>query len=407
MAELTLRAISADELVAFSDCVMDVFGVDPAFDPAAQERQRALLPVERAVAVFDGATVVATAAAFTLELAVCGGRAAMGGLTNVTVRPTHRRRGLLRRLMAAHLADVAARGEPLSGLYASEGGIYQRFGYGVAAHSDTLAIAGGDGTIPPGPGDEVRMVDAATAATLAPPVYAAATADRPGTYQRTPAWWTWRLIADRPSGRRGRGPRRWVVCARAGVVTGYAAYRQALGFVDGRADGAIDIDELVAIDPLAEATLWRHLTAIDLCPRIVANDQPVDSALPWLVANPRAVSHRGRADTLWLRLHDVAAALTARRYQADGTLVIAVDDPLAPAPRAWRLEVAGGGATCAATTAAPDLTLALPALGSIYLAGVSPTRLHHAGHVTGSPAAIALATAMFAWPVAPWCPEQF
>ena len=56
----------------------------------------------------------------------------------VTVHPTHRRRGLLRRMMHEQLDDVARRGEPLAALTASEASIYERFGYGTATFTIAL-----------------------------------------------------------------------------------------------------------------------------------------------------------------------------------------------------------------------------------------------------------------------------
>ena len=54
-------------------------------------------------------------------------------MTVVGVLPTHRRRGILDRMMRAQLADVRERGEPIAALWASEETIYGRFGYGLAS----------------------------------------------------------------------------------------------------------------------------------------------------------------------------------------------------------------------------------------------------------------------------------
>ena len=61
-----------------------------------------------------------------------GARVPIAAVTTVTVHPTHRRRGVLRRMMDEQLDDVARRGEPLAVLTASEASIYERFGYGTA-----------------------------------------------------------------------------------------------------------------------------------------------------------------------------------------------------------------------------------------------------------------------------------
>ena len=57
------------------------------------------------------------------------------GTTVVGVAPTHRRRGVLRAMMRAHLDDAHERGEPIAALWASEETIYGRFGYGPAAYA--------------------------------------------------------------------------------------------------------------------------------------------------------------------------------------------------------------------------------------------------------------------------------
>gem|GEM_PF-6703826 len=49
----------------------------------------------------------------------------------------------------------------------------------------------------------------------------------------------------------------------------------------------------------------------------------------------------------------------------------------------------------------------MPTLGSLYMGGVSPHVLRRAGKLSGSDAAVATAARLFAWPVAPWCPEGF
>ena len=97
------------------------------------DRFRKLLEFDRTFGAFDGPELVGSVSAFTFDISVPGGaKLPMAGTTIVAVKPTHRRRGLLRRLMTAHFEDVGARSEPLAGLWASEAQIYGRFGYGWA-----------------------------------------------------------------------------------------------------------------------------------------------------------------------------------------------------------------------------------------------------------------------------------
>ena len=108
------------------------------------------------------ATAVAHAAAFTRELTVPGASVPAAHVTMVGVAPTHRRRGLLTGLMRRQLREIRDAGrEPIAVLWASEGRIYPRFGYGLAAQRLTSsstpprlrlpAPAPAAGTAPPGP----------------------------------------------------------------------------------------------------------------------------------------------------------------------------------------------------------------------------------------------------------------
>ncbi|MCW2613680.1 MAG: GCN5-related N-acetyltransferase [Frankiales bacterium] len=66
-------------------------------------------------------------------MAVPGARVPVAGVTWVAVAPTARRQGVLRSFMTRQLTDLHERGTAVAALWASEGAIYQRFGYGPAA----------------------------------------------------------------------------------------------------------------------------------------------------------------------------------------------------------------------------------------------------------------------------------
>ncbi len=119
------------ELAAAVGAISHYFGSSP--DEEAGERFSRLLPCDRMHAAFDDGAIVGGAGAFPFELSVPGGPLACAGVTVVGVLPTHRRRGILARMMRAQLADVRARGEPIAALWASEETIYGRFGYGMAS----------------------------------------------------------------------------------------------------------------------------------------------------------------------------------------------------------------------------------------------------------------------------------
>jgi predicted acetyltransferase len=398
---MEIRAIADDEVPAFRRALSSTFASDLGADPDGDERFRALVAPGRGFAAFDRGAVVATAATFALALTVPGGVLPTAGLTMVTVRPTHRRRGILRALLSAHLEDARARGEPASALWASETAIYGRFGYGVAAESEDLAFSAKGASVAPGRAlDEVELLEDEAASLSVPPVYDRVRPQRPGMFARSEPWWRWRRFADRPDLRAGATPRRYVVARRGERVTGYLAFRQRLQWEQGIAAGNFGIDEMVAVDGRAEATLWRYVSAVDLFPNVTWANAPVDALLPWITDDRRRVRRR-RTDALWLRPGQIGPTLAARRYGADGLLRLQVED------EAHALQVDGGVGRCARTEQRPDLVLDRAALGAIYLGGVPPSRLAQAGLIEGTPAGLALADRMFASEVAPWCPELF
>lgn len=106
-----------------------------------------------------------------------------------------------------------------------------------------------------------------------------------------------------------------------------------------------------------------------------------------------------------MRLIDVGAALSARSYRPEGTVVIEVADEFCPwnAGR-WRVGFDGVDRS----DGAPALRCDVTALGSVYLGGFTWTRLARALRVQEVVAGTtAHADAIFLTGTAPWCPEIF
>lgn len=404
---LTIRTISDEEIPAFRHSLMRTFGEDEEdVDPDGAERVRKLIPLGRSWAAFDGASVVGTAATFDHAISVPGGATLpIAGLTMVTVRPTHRRRGILRELMRLHLEEARGRRIPASGLWASESSIYRRFGYGLASTSDAIEMRAADNirfsdSWADVPGDDLESVDEAQARERLPSIYAGVTASRPGALRRSDTWWQERRFLETPIARKGGSRRRHVIARRSGGDVGYVAYRQRPKFTDGLPNGTIEIIELHAIDARAEASLWKFAMSIDLFPTVTWWCAPVDCPLPWMLADWRRVQ-RERFDNLWLRIEDIPAALALRSYAHDGRLRFAIEGTT------WELVVADGKGRCTQTTATAEITIDRATLGSLYLGGASASTLARAELVRGDAAAITTADCLFGSAVAPWCPEVF
>ena len=103
-----------DEFIAALSAIGHYFGWSPTDEDAG--RFSRLLPLERMHAVFDDGRIVAGAGVFPFRMTVPGGDLACAGVTVVGVLPSHRRRGLLRRMMDAQLATCAREGEPIAAL---------------------------------------------------------------------------------------------------------------------------------------------------------------------------------------------------------------------------------------------------------------------------------------------------
>jgi predicted acetyltransferase len=332
----------------------------------------------------------------------------MGGTTAITVQPTHRRRGVLRLLMERHLEDVAGRGEPLAGLWASESTIYGRFGYGPAtfrqvAKVDARAVEMRSETTK----GSLRLLEHDEAEEVVRPVYEVARPSRAGFLTRSDAWWTHRLMADPESWRGGKSKLRRVAFEENGSVTGYANYRQKSKWDDFVAGGEVDVSEVITTTPEAHTALWSFLTNIDLFPNVEYWNMPVDDPLVWKVTDRRRVTLR-TVEGLWVRVMDVSAALASRRYDNNGVITFDLHDPAMPQTSGtYRLEVDDGVGRCQLVDSHADLAFDGDVLGSLYLGGADAMAMYRAGRITGDPGAALTLHRIFRSDQPPWCPEVF
>ncbi|HET7721876.1 MAG TPA: GNAT family N-acetyltransferase, partial [Acidimicrobiales bacterium] len=244
---------------------------------------------DRAIAAYDGDRIVGTAAIFSFELTVPGGVLPAAGVTAVGVQPTHRRRGILRRMMLAQLAAIHDRAEPLAVLWASEGQIYQRFGYGLATVAARIGVARDRSAFrrPHVPAGTIRFVDVDDARRLFPPIYDAVRPHRPGFFNRTPAMWDSDVFHDPEHWRHGASAAWYVVHEVAGQPDGYARYRIRDKWDDMGPNSTLIVTDLMAANPAARLDLWRFLLDVDLMARIEAWNIPPDDPLVLSAAEPR------------------------------------------------------------------------------------------------------------------------
>ncbi|HMF03364.1 MAG TPA: GNAT family N-acetyltransferase [Acidimicrobiia bacterium] len=407
-SEFVLRPVTRDELTEFTMTPLTAFG--ERFDPGRFELDWTSVELDRTLAAFEGDQIVGTGRLYSLELTMPGGRLLpAAGVSWIAVLPTHRRRGILSAIKRTQLDDAADRGEPLAILYASESGIYRRFGYGVATSSMSVSIERRHSAfLDPVPAGRVRLVDEDDARKLFPEIFDRVRRVQPGAVQRVDAWWPdeffWRDADE-------KGTRHYCVYETPdGNLDGYAAYRFEAGW-NTDSNATVHVHDLVTASPAARAVLWRYLLDVDLVETIKAWVVPVDEPLRWLLRESRRMRVSRLGDSLWVRVLDAPAALSARTYAVPGRVVFDVVDEVRPDGAAsGRVVLDGGpeGADARRTGDDPDLVLDVASLGGILLGGVPASTLARAGLVEERTAgALAVADAMFAVEPQPFSMTDF
>jgi predicted acetyltransferase len=377
MTEIEIRGLSGG-YPAVRELLSISFGFewpDAAADPFSR-----LFEPRRSLAAYDGVDLVGHAGCISIDQRVPGGEVATVGVTLCAVLPTHRRRGILGRLMRRQLADIWEAGaEPIAALTASSAAIYGRFGYGPASRQIAVDLPRG-AALPPVDGiDDLRLRYAAPESVrgVCADIHDTATSGRPGTFRYTGRWR--RQLENDPSTMTPgwRSPVRCVLAEREETVTGFAYYRSETA---GDGDGAVEVDRIHATDLASYAALWRLLLNQDLMATTRHGGLAVDD--PLLILLSGAEKTAMHLEDYRIRLVDVGRGLAARTYTVAVDVVLEVRDEICPwNARRWRLSGDPNGATCEPTSAPPDLALDVRELGSTYLGGHSLAALARAGLV--------------------------
>jgi predicted acetyltransferase len=308
--------------------------------------------------------------------------------------------------MRAQLDDVHERGEPMAALWASEEPIYGRYGYGVAGFCGEIALpheytafarsSEAEGTL--------RFLEPEEVLEAIPPVFERIRSSWPGMFSRNRLWWEHREIDDPQERRDGAGPKRWIAYEQDGSIEGFAVYRHKPGWEHGSTVAELRVLEALGSSPQSMRDLWAFLLAIDWKATVISWLLPPDHPLFLLLASPRRLRFR-LGDSLWVRLVDVGAALSSRRYSEDDPIVFQIEDDFCPWNEGrWKLE----GGTAHRTKDEPDLRLPVQSLGSAFLGGVQFAALARAGRVEElREGALARADGLFRWDRLPWCPQIF
>lgn len=407
---IDVRRVREEEFDAWSDAI-DIGFIMPQ-SRGDGRRRRAWFDIERCWGAFDAGKPVGTLRTLELELTVPGGAfVPLAGVSAVTVVPTHRRKGLLSRMMAGELGAAKDRGEVLAGLYAAEYPIYGRFGFAPGTtcarwHLDARAASFGREL----PG-EVELVDVEACVNEAILLYDRVRALTPGAVNRTRAMWERKLDLVLREGEQAPKNILHALCRdEHGETVGFVRYKFGEErWTHERPDNVVEALDLFALNVEYEARLWKYLADHDWVGQVDANQARREDEL-WreLLVNRRAAWSEDQGDGQWIRILDAAAALAARRYQVPGRVVLRVVDKDGYADGTFALDGGPDGATCGPTAENPDVTLPAAVLASIYLGGFAAGRFAALGMLDEHrPGAVARLSAMFQTAIAPWCPVGY
>lgn len=305
-------------------------------------------------------------------------------ITDVTTSASHRRRGLLRRLIEDDLCDAVAHGVPVAALTASEATIYGRWGFGPATFRRGISLDASAG-------------------------FALRSFDDPGRVEfvePADAWPHVKGVFDTFHARQ-RGSVEWPTHYRD-MHTGIYDFndrspntklRSAVHLDgDGTVDGfvlwtpgenhATKVAEMVALSPEAQLGLWSFLAGMDEVTTVTFNLVHPEDPLEWALADLNRVRTTEVEEFLWLRILDVPRALTARPWTADDSLVLEVDDPQGHAAGRFRVTTSDGVATVSPTDERSEVRLTAETLASLYLSAVPVQQLRRAGRVGGADEAV-------------------
>lgn len=409
MAVEVRRAVGDEELRTVAE--IDETAFSAVLDDAWYERT---MPLRRTGTKYLASIVgedVGCCGSFPFELTVPGGAPVpVAGVTDVGVLPSHRRRGVLSAMMDRLLDDAGSAGQVAAVLFASESRIYGRYGFGPATRTRRFRLHTARAALrrdAPRSAGRVRMVAADARRAVLPDAFDTCRRRRPGEVHRSPETWDALLGVPRDASRDHR------LCmvheAPDGSCDGYVLYAVAHDWDPMGPHHVAHVHELVAASDAVELSLWEALSDVDLVETVEGYARR-DLVLIDSLEDRWALETTGEHDGLWVRLLDVPAALSARRYSRAGELVVEVTDDRRPDVGGCFAVAVGddGSAEVSRTTAAPDVGLGIVELGSVWMGGTSVQRLAAAGRVKEhTPGALRWGDQAFAWSPAPGITHEF
>ncbi|MFC5202545.1 GNAT family N-acetyltransferase [Streptomyces kaempferi] len=412
---IDVRPITETEIPDWIRALNTGFLRSPAVSEQETADRGAYMLLPRTLGAFDAGRCVATFRSFPQQLTTVGGaHVPAEAITNVSVTATHRRRGLLTRMMGTALTAAKERGDVVATLIAAEYPIYGRYGFGPATTATQWTVE-----VPrtgldrrwsgPADGGRIDLVDGEEVRKTGPELHARLSRTQPGVVSRVERWWQVNTGALKPDGTTWTEPFYAVYRSADGEVEGLVAYKSDDNWGDAKQPlNTATVKWLIGVTPAAERALWHYLCSIDWITKVKTGWRAPDDLLPDFLPDPRAARITTQADWLWVRILDVVRAMEARTYAGSGTLVLDVTDGDGLSAGRYRLDAGPDGAVCAPTGQSADLTLDVRELSALWLGEASAVRLAALGRVREErEGAASVADALLRTSRRPWCPDIF
>lgn len=364
--------------------------------------------IDRLLACVDGGEIIGTGGADSFNMTLPGSaQVPVAGIAYITTSPTHRRRGIQRNIMNRLHEDALERGDAAAILWASMGHLYGRYGYAnaVPSHNWRIRQAFAGWTHSPEFKGTYATLMRDEAIPMMEAVYDVARRNRPGMIDRRPNRWQYEVHP------KHNAEDFFVIYMESDQPRGYAHYVFSENPVTHDEFAmTLKVREAVAVNAASHAAIWRWLFDEPLAHEIVADNRPIDDSILWMLSDQRRL-RRTVADSIWLKLLDIPAMLSRRRYQSSGAAVLEVAPASGGTPSKWQLQVDDSGfGTCKPTTKPADISMPETALATAYFGTINWTRLATIGEVETSPRGLTLLPkldAMFRCSPAAWNPFHF
>ncbi len=384
-AGVEVRAANAEEMEDFrfvANIALAEHG-NPMRDPVT------FLQPEWSTCVFERGELSTTFGAWPFSMRFNGERAHVAGVTAVGTLPTKRRRGYLRFAMEHSLDEQYERGQSLAALYASQAGIYQRFGYAVCSRRvryeiDPLDLSFVQAPTPSGTLTVTNAQDLPDDAVVIRDLYRTYMQPRNGLLHRGLNLWNAEVLSEPEDIH--EGPIRVLLYEEDGEALGYMVYTScedhSIGEFSARQrDHRMTIREYGWLTPDAYIALWQFAASQDLTWRIYVNDAPSDDPIQHFARDPRTL-RTNISDGILIRIVDLPRALMTRRYDAESELTFRVIDDLCDWNQGtWKLSTGPEGADIRQVDESPQLTMNVFTMAHLASGALSASYAHRLGRI--------------------------